>query len=124
MSDKQVDQLFKYMQTEFRKVHDSVGLLGERVDLLTVNLNEAEGRLGARMDKLEAKFDRVDDRFDRVDKRLDGLENRVTEIDDKLGEIQNAIGDEFNTVHGRLDRHETWIGQLASSTKVNLKPQP
>jgi predicted nuclease with TOPRIM domain len=81
------------------------------------DLDDAEERLGARIDHLEARIDQVEARIDqveeRLDARIDGLETRMDErfnhVDEDIASLREEFTQRFELVEQRTEKQ---ISQL------------
>ena len=104
-------------------------------ELLTTNLNAAEGRINDRIDKLEreikdvrsrmeegfdaigAQFNEIDNRFIKLDEKIDRNHQEVTKRIDTLSKDIEAQGEEALRAQGALKllttQHEQLTGRVA-----------
>jgi hypothetical protein len=72
--------------------------------------------LGQVVKHVDGRIDTLDttltDRFNRLDNSLDGIAKRLDKDDQ-----------ERTATEAQVDRHETWIGQLADQTNTKLVPE-
>lgn len=127
MNDDQYDKLFKYMHSEFTVIKDQLAKKSNAADVseLRDDVNFLRGETSALGDQV-ANLDSEIASLGGVVKRVDaGIASKLDEhheiIGNQLNEIQNAIGEAFIEEKARIDQHESWIDQIASTAGTRLK---
>ncbi|NMO04314.1 hypothetical protein HH308_24140 [Gordonia sp. TBRC 11910] len=99
MSYYYIDRLLGDMQAALSEVRKSIDSLNDRVDRLSTDLSEMDGRVTRRMDGLE----------ETVNRGFEWLDNHAHEMNDRLNAIQVWDGEKFQEVHKQPHLHDGWV---------------
>ncbi len=77
--------------------------LNQRIDDLTVSVNNRFDDVNNRFDDVNDRFDDVNRRFDDVNRRFDDVNNRFDDVNGKFDDYKDSISIRFDDMNQRID---------------------
>ena len=102
---------------EFRKIHESIGALNQRMD----RLEEDHRRLRVRFEALEDKFDSLVEGYDLLDKKIDRHYQEFTEFRSETNVKFDAVFGELRLIRSELKTKADKNDLLGLMAKVNIE---